>query len=443
MKTLLDRPPVELAAALLAEGTNRAWLSVEGRGRDARVRASSPLLDALAGRLPEATPALDGHTAVFLEACPGGGALFGAFVHRVRRGQAQGGLRHRPYETLADFFHDGLRLSRGMSRKSALAGLWWGGGKGIIARSPDGESWREPDERRRLYRRYGHFVSSLRGCYVTAVDAGTTPADMQHVHAGTRFATCVAPEIGGSGNPSQMTAAGVVCAIEAALDHSGRGGVAGKRFAMQGGGNVGACMIGLLVDRGAEQVIVSEIDPGQCELLADRFAHAPVEVREAKLDDPAILREPCDVLVPNGLGGVLDDKTIPGIRAGIVCGAANDQLADDVRHARALHEHGVLWVPDYLANRMGIVSCANEHAGSLRDDPEVLRHLDPGWEGSIDATTRRVLVTAERQRITPLEATHGVAEAAIEAPHPLWGDRAERIVRSLIDERWERETRTG
>jgi glutamate dehydrogenase/leucine dehydrogenase len=324
-----------------------------------------------------------------------------------------------------------------MSRKSALAGLWWGGGKGII--TPAGDVSRcDPERRRALYTDYGRFVSSLRGSYVTAVDAGTTPADLADVHATTRFATCIPPETGGSGNPSAATAAGVVRAIEAALDHLGAGGLAGKRLAMQGGGNVGSHMIELLIERGAAHVVVAEIAEPQRQLLQDRFAGDPVEVRAAVADDPAILREPCDVLVPNGLGGVLDDKTIPTLATRIVCGAANNPLADERRHARALRARGIVYVPDYVANRMGIVQCADEHAGSLPDDPAVLRHLGRDGEGSIYATTRRLLADADAGDVTPLEAADRLADAAVDTPHPVHGDRAERIVRHLIEGTWVR-----
>jgi glutamate dehydrogenase/leucine dehydrogenase len=437
METLLSRPPAALVGALLDAGTRRAWLAVEGRGRAARVRASTPALQALAVRLPDATAALDAHAAIFLEAGPDAGALFGAFLHRVRRGQAQGGLRHRAYDTALAFLDDGLRLSRGMSRKSALAGLWWGGGKGIIAAAGDVLRC-DPERRRALYADYGRFVSSLRGSYVTAVDAGTTPTDLAHVHATTRFATCIPPEVGGSGNPSATTAGGVVCAIEAALDHLGAGSLAGKRLAMQGGGNVGSHMIELLLERGAASIVVAEIAEPQRQLLQDRFAGDPVEVRAAVPDDPAILREPCDVLVPNGLGGVLDDKTIPMLATRIVCGAANNPLVDERRHARALRARRIVYVPDYVANRMGIVQCADEHAGSLPDDPATLRHLGRDWDGAIYATTRRLLADADAEDITPLEAADRLADEAVETPHPLHGDRAERIVRHLIEGAWVR-----
>jgi glutamate dehydrogenase/leucine dehydrogenase len=433
MRGLLERPPAELADALAAAGTRRGWLVGAGDG----LRASTPALRGVADHLGGATSAFDGHAAIFLEACPEPRALFGAFVHRVLRGPAQGGLRNARYASLRAFLDDGLRLSRGMSRKSALAGLWWGGGKGIIALR-DAEASEDPDARRALYRAYGRFVSSLRGCYVTAIDAGTTPLDLAAVHATTRFATCLPLEIGGSGDPSGMTAAGVVCAIEAALDHAGAGPIAGKRLAMQGGGSVGARTIERLLDRDAGCVIVSDVSEAQCQALRDRFADAPVEVRLAQPGDPAILREPCDVLVPNGLGGILDDKTIPALRARIVCGAANNQLADERRHAAALRARGILWVPDYVANRMGIVHCANEHAGHLDADPALDRHFGREWPGSIYCTTRRLLASADEEGIAPLEAADRIADAACAEPHPIFGDRAERIVASLVAGSWRR-----
>ncbi|HEM46619.1 MAG TPA: hypothetical protein ENO23_06185, partial [Alphaproteobacteria bacterium] len=193
----------------------------------------------------------------------------------------------------------------------------------------------------------------------------------------------------------------------------------------------------------AARIVVAEIAETQRQVLQDRFAGDPVEVRAAVSDDPAILREPCDVLVPNGLGGVLDDKTIPVLATRIVCGAANNPLVDERRHARALRARGIVYVPDYVANRMGIVQCADEHAGSLPDDPATLRHLGRDAADSIYATTRRLLADAEAEDITPLEAADRLADVAVETLHPLHGDRAERIVRHLIEGAWARGASTN
>ena len=428
----LQQSPGSFAERLLASGARRAWIA---RGEAAgELRASCDLVSGLS-QLVRVDPAYRGHHAVFLEVEPETGLLLAAFVHDTRRGQAQGGVRYQAYPTLGGFLQDGLRLSLGMGRKCALAGLWWGGGKGVIARAP-GDAWRDPGYRRAVFAGYGRFVSSLRGAYVTAEDAGTTPADMAEVHKHTRFATCVPPDIGGSGNPSAMTAAGVVVAMEAALAFRRTPGLAGRCVAMQGAGNVGAEMIGLLLARGVSRVVVAEASREQRDLVLDRFTAEPVTVRLAAPGDASILAEPCDVLAPNALGGVLDAKTIPEIRAAIVCGAANNPLADDSADATRLAERGITHVPDFIANRLGIVCCANEHAGSLPNDPAVTRHLNSSWPDSIPNVTRRVLEEAAGTGDTPIAVANALADARIEEPHPIWGRRAEEITDTLLRSGW-------
>ncbi len=254
--SLVDLSPEAFASHLLSLGQRRAYFvhdAVTGQ-----LQVSHPDLAAVADFLLAGNRDYRQHEGVFLEVGERSGALFGAFVDRSCRGQGQGGLRYWPYASLAAFLRDGLRLATGMTRKNALAGLWWGGGKGLIARAP-GEAHRDPARRAELYREYAAFVTSLRGCYITAEDAGTGAADMATVHTGTRFVTCIPPAIGGSGNPSPATARGVVCAMEGALAHLQLGALAGKRIVMQGTGNVGAAMIGELLQRG-----VAASSPASC-----------------------------------------------------------------------------------------------------------------------------------------------------------------------------------
>lgn len=432
----LDDRPDAVARALRARGVERAWIAWDGESRSAR--ASLPELDGAADALARRERDYRRHEAIFLAPAATSDALFGAFVHSCARGQAQGGLRHLAYASFGCFLRDGLRLSLGMARKCALAGLWWGGGKGVIARAPDAP---EPgrDERRALYREYARFVTGLRGCYVTAEDAGTTPLDMAEVARHTRFATCIPPEVGGSGNPSAMTALGVVEAIEAALDATGDATgdapLRGRAIAMQGAGQVGAAMLERLFEKDVARVVVAETSAERCCALRDFFAGRPLEVRCVPPGDEAILAEPCDVLVPNALGGVLHAKTIPQVRARIVCGAANNPLEDDVADAEALHARGIVWVPDFVANRMGIVACCDEQAGSLPRDPAVLAHLDRGNADSIYRTVRRILERAARADVSPVHAAHALADERILEPHPIHGDRARRIVASLLAER--------
>jgi len=425
----LGLAPEIVAQRLREAGLRRAWIAWDERA--GAVRASHAPLEPIATALAGGALDYRRHEVLFLAPAPGGDELFGAFIHSALRGQAQGGLRHWPYATLADFLCDGLRLSLGMARKSALAGLWWGGGKGLIARSP-GDAWRDRSHRRDLYRAYACFVTSLRGCYVTAEDAGTGPLDMAEVARHTRFATCVPPRIGGSGNPSAMTALGVVEAMEAALEHRGLGSLADKSVAMQGAGHVGSSMLERLFEKGVASVVVSDLSAERCDDLRSFFADRPIEVRTTLPGDTSILAEPCDVLVPNALGGVLSPKTIPQIRASVVCGAANNQLEDDLRDSASLHEQGILYVPDYVANRMGIVSCCDEHAGSLPRDPAILAHLDRGNPTSIYRTTQRALERAEQRDESPVRAANDLADEAIHQPHPVHGDRAQKIIQSLL-----------
>ncbi len=428
--TLLELLPQQLAERLSADGGSAYLIS---NPADGRLRASLPWLQPLADTLCADRRDFHQHEAIFLGVGPESGALFGAFVHRTIRGSGSGGLRHWPYQRCEDFIRDGLRLALGMSRKNALAGLWWGGGKGIIARQP-GDLWRDSGYRKTLYREYGTFVTGLRGIYITAEDVGTTPADMAEVFATTRHVTCVPPEMGGSGNPSPATARGVVCAMEGALDFMGNGDLAGKKIAMQGAGNVATCMIEELLARDVAQVVATEINPERHALLADRFAGKPVELRLTDPSDTTIFAEPCDVLAPNALGGVLSPDTIPSIQAPLVCGAANNQLFDDRRDDAALSARGIAYVPDYVANRMGIVNCANEQYGQVPNDPAINRHFGREWENSVYLVTQRVFERAKIERISTSAAANRLADEAILQPHPIWGYRGRQILDGLAAE---------
>lgn len=429
---LLDLDPETFARRLRDHG-GRACLTWDFD--QGRLVASQPWLDELAAALMADTRDFHRHEGLFFAVGPDTGALFAAFVHNTVRGQGAGGLRYWPYASLDTLVHDGLRLSLGMARKNSLAGLWWGGGKGIIARQA-GDRYKDPSYRRTLYREYGRFTTSLRGFYITAEDVGTTPPDVAAVFETTRYAISIPPEVGGSGNPSPATAKGVVCAMEAALDHLGKGSLAGKTIAMQGAGNVAGFMIDELVARGVGKVIATDITQERCDEVRARFAGKPVEIRLAPPGDDAILAEPCDVLAPCALGGILNPTTIPTIQAPIVCGAANNQLLDDRRDDQALRERGIVYVPDYVANRMGIVNCANEQYGSLPHDPAIERHFGREWDNAVYNITRAVLELATKEGITTASAANRLADQACTIPHPIWGHRGKAILAALVAERW-------
>jgi leucine dehydrogenase len=405
-----------------------------------RVRASHPALEPLARFLEADRRDFDRHEGIFGAVAPESGVLQAAVVHRTCRGQAAGGVRFWRYDTVEDFLRDGLRLARGMTLKNALAGLWWGGGKGLIARETGAAA--DPAARRRIYEEYGELITGLRGCYVTAEDVGTSVDDMAAVFSRTRFTTCIPPALGGSGNPSVPTARGVVRGMEAALVHRGLGGLAGKTVAVQGLGHVGEPLIGFLRDKGVARVVGSDIDPSRREDLLRKLPPSTgwdLEIRIAARGDDSILAEPADILAPCATGGVLNPRTIPTVRAGIICGAANNQLEDPERDDVLLQERGILYLPDFLVNRMGIVNCADEQYGSVEDDPRVEAHLGDEWENSVYNLSLAVLAEADRTGRPPARVALDLAERRSFELHPLWGHRGAAIIRSLVRNGWAQE----
>jgi glutamate dehydrogenase/leucine dehydrogenase len=441
--------PAAFRRLLADAGIRRFFLAWDEEAGD--VRASHPEFAPLARLLAADRRDFDRHEGIFVQVAPETGVLQGAFIHRTWRGQAAGGVRFWRYDTVEEFLRDGLRLARGMTHKNALAGLWWGGGKGVMVdeqAAPPGSL-----RRRRIYEEYGDLLSSLRGCYVTAEDAGTSAEDMAAVFSRTRFTTCIPPALGGSGNPSAPTARGVVRGMEAALAHLGRGGLAGTTVAVQGLGHVGEPLVELLRERGVAQVIGCDLDPERCEALRHRFAVPAASftftARVAGRDDSWILEQPADVFAPCATGGVLGPGTIPRLAARIVCGAANNQLEDPERDDLLLQRRGVLYMPDFLVNRMGIVHCADEQYGYVGDeDPRIAAHLGTSprpagaateagsgagdrWENSIYNLSLAILAEAARRDEPPARVALRLAESRSREPHPIWGHRGVAIIRAL------------
>ena len=456
-RSLLDMPPHELAAHLRAHNIKRFCFTTAPNGE---VRASHPLLEPIAEALAADSLDFEGHEGLFFEVSALEDALHGAFVHRTCRGQGQGGTRFWSYQRFGDLLNDGVRLSKGMTHKNALAGLWWGGGKGVISRPERGDV-RDPDQRQALFNEYGAFISSLRGCYITAEDVGTNTTDMANIADQTRFITCIPKERGGSGNPSSATALGVVRGMEAAFDYleglresqgSGKGRPAsraegaslkGKHVVVQGVGHVGEVIVTLLLEAGAS-VLATDINEERARELEARwrarFGEASVEVRCTAPGDDSPLSWPCDALCPAAMGAILNPHTIPHIKAKVVCGAANNQLQDPQRDGEALAARGVLYLPDFLVNRMGIVNCANEQYGYVgeqtSEDPYFARHLGYEWPQSVYLTSLRVLERAEGEGLHPHTAAVELAEQLSRELHPIWGHRAAGIIEGLATGAW-------
>lgn len=308
-------------------------------------------------------------------------------VHSTVLGPAVGGTRYWSYKTEDDAMTDALRLARGMTYKNALAGLPFGGGKSIILR--DGNSV----NREQLFRAHGRMVNSLAGKYITAEDVGTSPADMEYVLQETTY---VGGLQGRSGDPSPHTARGVFRAMQAAAKYKwGSDDLAGKTVAIQGCGHVGYFLAGELARVGAK-LIVTDVDAAKVKNAVDEYgakAVAPEDIYSAQ----ALIFAPC------ALGGVLNDQTIPQLKATLVVGGANNQLLEP-RHGDLLERRGVLYAPDYAANAGGVINgCCREMLGW--DVEKTLAKTDAIYD-----TLLKIFALAEREKIPNYLAADRLAE---------------------------------
>jgi leucine dehydrogenase len=318
-------------------------------------------------------------------------------VHSTALGPALGGARLWRYRALGDAIADALRLSEAMTYKAAAAGLELGGGKAVLCTSPDREL--TPEGRRDLMLDLGDAVESLGGRYVTAEDVGTGTDDMAIVGERTGHVVGRPTDAGGSGDPSPVTARGVEEAIRACCEHRyGSPDLAGRVVTIAGIGHVGLALAERLAEAGCE-LRVSDIDEGKRE-SAKRLAAEWVDPENAAGTE-------CDVFAPCALGGAIDAESMERLRCEIVCGSANNVLADDSL-AEALTERGILYAPDFIANAGGLINVY----GELMDLDRV--RLDELVDGIGDALGRVFELASERS-VTPLAAAKTVAEEALDA----------------------------
>ncbi|MDX1433029.1 MAG: Glu/Leu/Phe/Val dehydrogenase dimerization domain-containing protein [Gammaproteobacteria bacterium] len=275
-------------------------------------------------------------------------------VHNTNLGPALGGVRMWPYASDAEALRDVLRLSRGMTYKSALAGLPFGGGKSVIIGDP------HRDKSDALMAAMGRCVERLAGRYIAAEDSGTNVDDIRTMATETAHVAGIASKstTGGgerSGDPSPATARGVFVGLRAAVRHKlGRDDLDGVRVAVQGVGNVGRRLVGYLREAGAE-CWIADIHSESVERTADETGAVPV-------DGDALIDLDVDVFAPCALGAVINSESIPRLRAGIVAGAANNQL-ESCAHGEVLMHKGILYAPDYVINAGGVIDVAFERTG--------------------------------------------------------------------------------
>ena len=325
-------------------------------------------------------------------------------IYSTALGPGLGGTRFYPYPSESDALVDVLNLSRGMAYKAALAGLDLGGGKAVIIGDP------QRDKTENLLRAYGRFVQSLHGRYFTACDVGTFSVDMDVIARECEYVTGRTVANGGAGDSSVLTALGVFQGMRACSEAAwGTDSLQGKRVGIAGVGKVGRHLVGHLIGAGAEVVVTDVSEIAMEKLLTN---HPYVETSDSANE---LIQSDLDVYAPCAMGNAIDADNVHLIKARVVCGAANNQLADPVL-GDILASRGVLYAPDFCVNAGGLIQVADELHGFS------FERARKKAEGIYD-TTRRVLEEAAAANVTPETAANALAEARmhqVEQPRKIW-----------------------
>jgi len=315
-------------------------------------------------------------------------------IHNTVLGPALGGTRMWKYANEWEALNDVLRLSRGMTYKSAISGLNLGGGKAVIM----GDS--KVDKTPEMITSFGQFVDSLSGKYITAEDVGTTTADMDRINDVTKHVTGISESRGGSGNPSPVTAYGVYMGMKAAAMHQfGSNNLDGKKVLVQGTGHVGETLIDYLTKEGA-LVQISDINEARMQEVAAKYGASIFAGDDVYSAD-------VDIYAPCALGATVNDETINRLKAKVIAGAANNQLAVEQVHGKILMEKGIAYAPDFLINAGGIINVYAEIVGY--DKAEAMRRTE-----NIYNTTLEIFHFAEANGITTQQAAMSIAQKRID-----------------------------
>ena len=314
-------------------------------------------------------------------------------IHSTALGPALGGCRMYPYQSEQAAITDVLRLSQGMTMKAAISGLPLGGGKAVILADP------KRDKSEALWSAFGRFVDGLAGRYITAEDVGTSLQDMACVRAQTRHVVGVPPSMGGSGDPSPVTALGVFSGLQAALQHAyGSKECVGRHVAVQGCGHVGGQLIRLLVEAGAKVTA--------CDIDEKAVAQLVRELGIAQVAPADIYRLPCDVFAPCAMGASLNVGTVGQLQCRVVAGAANNQLADEEADGARLAARGILYAPDFAINAGGLINVFHELGGY--DAERALAQTRRIYE-----VTGQIFAYGQQHGLTPAAAGRALATARL------------------------------
>ncbi len=316
-------------------------------------------------------------------------------IHNTTLGPALGGTRMWNYKNEAEALQDVLRLSRGMTYKSAITGLNLGGGKAVII----GDAKTQKNDA--LMRRFGEFVDSLSGKYITAEDVGMETRDMDIIREITPHVTGISESKGGAGNPSPITAYGVYMGMKAAAKYKfGTENLEGKSILVQGIGHVGETLVDLATKEGAK-IIINDINTEQLERVSKKYG-------ATIYSDLDIYGLDVDIYAPCALGATINDNTIDRLKAKVIAGAANNQLQDEIKHGRILREKGIAYAPDFLINAGGIINVYAELVGY--DKQEIKSKTE-----NIYNTTLEIFKLADKEEITTYQAAFNIAQARIDA----------------------------
>jgi leucine dehydrogenase len=316
-------------------------------------------------------------------------------IHNTILGPALGGTRLWPYASEKEAITDVLRLSRGMTFKNSLAGLNLGGGKAVIIGNPQLKN-------EAFLRRFGRFIESLNGKYVTAEDVNMNTSDMEYIRMETRHVAGLPQINGGSGDPSPVTAFGTYMGMKAAAKKAfGTDSLEGKKIGVQGIGQVGRHLVDYLLKEGAEVVIT--------DIFEDRLKQVAKATGAVAVDPNLIYDIEMDIYAPCALGATINDQTIDRLKCHVIAGAANNQLQDEKIHGKILMEKQIIYAPDFLINAGGVINVGAEYLGGYQKEI-VYKQTEKIYE-----TCLTILNKAEKENIPAQQAAIDVAKARIES----------------------------
>jgi leucine dehydrogenase len=317
-------------------------------------------------------------------------------IHNTVLGPALGGTRIWNYAREEDALLDVLRLSQGMTYKSAIAGLDLGGGKAVII----GEASKIKTEA--FLRRYGRFIEELNGSYVTGPDVNVSMYDLVHVAKETQYVVGLPATQGGSGDPSLLTAYGTYMGLKAAAKIAyGHDSLQGKKIGVEGVGKVGSILVDYLCKEGAK-VYITDILPAHLAAITQQYDVQVIESPTALYDLDM------DIYAPCALGATINDQTLPRLKCQIIAGAANNQLADESKHGRMLLEKGIVYVPDFVINAGGVINVHTEFYGGYNKEL-ALAQIERIYEVCLDILARSAQENRSSQEVAVRLAEQRIA----------------------------------